>query len=100
MEPNYKITGSDLAAGLLLLIEGIQLWAGCNGYLVGHIKAFVEESGQTLRISATKGPPDVHRSPCWERIILDSFTINLAAIIFGPDSQQLDREVTVRLLTL
>lgn len=94
MAPNDKVTGSGVAAGLLVLVEEIQQWACRNDYLVGHIKAFAEKGGQTLRISATKGPPDVHKSPGWENIALDFFTINLAAIIFGPDNQQLGRVVT------
>lgn len=96
VSPGKIVSGSDIASVLIHLIEDLQQWAVRNNYLVGHIKAFVEKDGQTLRISATKGTPDIHQSSGWESIEFNFFTLNMTAIIFGPDAKKLSDATITR----
>ncbi|MGD0152820.1 MAG: hypothetical protein ABSC17_03500 [Thermacetogeniaceae bacterium] len=90
-----EISGKGISTSLTQWIDGLQQWARTNGYLVGHIKVFIEGE-QNLWLSATGGPVNLRPSTQWMEWAAKSFTLYMTAIVFGIDDRSLRSEVLNR----
>jgi hypothetical protein len=83
------ITGKELTSRLIKLFNSLKQWSTENHYLIGHIKSYVEDGNNFKLWIATTGREINIKNLNEKNEIIKNITINITAIIFGPDANSL-----------
>ncbi|KPU42486.1 hypothetical protein OXPF_42710 [Oxobacter pfennigii] len=92
MNLENKITAEELKEALTKWIEGLKNWVSTNKYYIGHVKVFAGSDDVNLWLSTTGRQINVKTSENSTDKIMDKFTINITAIIFGAQEKALKDE--------
>lgn len=93
-----KISSGNIQQALTLWIEEIRDWALGYGFLVGHIKIYVEGQ-ENLWLSSTGNSINMKHSRGWEDWFTDKVTLSVTAIIFETSKETLSEVAQLRLQT-